>query len=340
MFAFAGAALAAAGAMGSAMNQRNDLLMELLRNLDRAEHLLRDIARSRWPEIERVEMCDNLQSASTGLAVLIGDRRIPVGGYSLHEYRMGGPDSLNYWIRAMAFEMAMAVYGEGGAAERLRDDQKFLHWEFDRNRAIDRAINPPIVQSQHFAGMAIDHILYDEAGTLAVDPLLPTMLYGQSILSAHLSTFMVDQAEAKARDEEADQRAKDLFIMAAGRTAFNLLEGGGGLAITGSAGTAYELHKKASFCITRVKDGVRFCAVVPGVPLWDHLLGIKLMVEHDEPQFLKTANQSGGDSMGAFLHAEIMRVFEARQSLLREVRDHNRPVPIRAMPNPWRTTNP
>jgi hypothetical protein len=37
------------------------------------------------------------------------------------------------------------------------------------------------------------------------------------------------------------------------------------------------------------------------VPLWDHLLGIKLMVENDEPRFLKTANVSAGSYGGLTL---------------------------------------
>lgn len=93
--------------------------------------------------------------------------------------------------------------------------------------------------------------------------------------------------------DEQDKRAKDLFKQVAGEQAFQQLIGGR-LRIQGSAGTTYWLHPQATYCITRDKDGARFCAVVPGVPLWDHLLGIKLMVEHDEPRFLKTANKSVG----------------------------------------------
>jgi hypothetical protein len=49
--------------------------------------------------------------------------------------------------------------------------------------------------------------------------------------------------------------------------------------------------------VERPSDGAKLCAVVPGVPLWDHLLGIKLMVEHDEAKFLATANVSGAVDM-------------------------------------------
>jgi hypothetical protein len=94
--------------------------------------------------------------------------------------------------------------------------------------------------------------------------------------------------------EEADRRASELFKLTAGPEAFATLNAGKPLPLEGSQGTAYTLHKRASYCVERVKDGAKLCAVVPGVPLWDHLLGIKLMVENDEPRFLKTANISAG----------------------------------------------
>lgn len=95
-------------------------------------------------------------------------------------------------------------------------------------------------------------------------------------------------------DPIAEQRAKDLFILTAGKKAYDTLQENKPLPIKGSKGTKYTLHNRSTFCVERVKDGAKLCAVVPGVPLWDHLLGIKLMVENDEPAFLKTANVSGG----------------------------------------------
>ena len=92
------------------------------------------------------------------------------------------------------------------------------------------------------------------------------------------------------RFPQADKRAADLFLLTAGEKAFDTLQKGEPLPLTGSQGTAYTLHKRASFCVERMKDGASLCAVVPGVPLWDHLLGIKLMIENDEPRFLKIAN--------------------------------------------------
>ncbi len=96
---------------------------------------------------------------------------------------------------------------------------------------------------------------------------------------------------------EAEARSKELFISAAGKKAFDDLSAGKSIALTGSKGGKYTLHKRSSFCAERTSDGARLCAVVPGVPLWDHLLGIKLMIEHDELKFLKTANVSGGHAI-------------------------------------------
>lgn len=124
------------------------------------------------------------------------------------------------------------------------------------------------------------------------------------ILSDRMRCSLDDQFAAMLRDgfwfhgkqpdPKADQKAKDLFLLVAGRKNFDCLNSGKPISITGSKGTAYRLFRQASFCIERVIDGAKLCAVVPGVPLWDHLLGIKLMVENDEPKFLSIANVMGG----------------------------------------------
>lgn len=100
-----------------------------------------------------------------------------------------------------------------------------------------------------------------------------------------------------ARDSgntEADKKARELFKTTAGEAAYNALAAGKAIPIRGSQGTKYQLYPQATYCVERESDGARLCAVVPGVPLWDHLLGIKLMVEHDEPTFLATANVAAG----------------------------------------------
>lgn len=108
-------------------------------------------------------------------------------------------------------------------------------------------------------------------------------------IEGHLMWLGVDWA-APEKDTAAEKRAQDLFLMACGKEAFDTLNAGKPLAVTGSKGTSYTLHRRATYCVERKKDNTKLCAVVPGVPLWDHLLGIKLMIENDEPAFLKTAN--------------------------------------------------
>lgn len=120
---------------------------------------------------------------------------------------------------------------------------------------------------------------------------LHELMYCSSV--AHIG-FVREFQHSFQTDPKAAKRAAELFRMACGKAAFDTLESGGALPLKGSKGTAYTLHKRASYCVERVSDGARLCAVVPGVPLYDHLLGIKLMIEHDEPKFLKTANVAMG----------------------------------------------
>lgn len=110
-------------------------------------------------------------------------------------------------------------------------------------------------------------------------------------------------------DIKADKKSEELFLMACGKEAFDTLNSGNPLPIIGSKGTKYTLHKRASYCVERVSDNAKLCAVVPGVPLWDHLLGIKLMIEHDEPKFLKTAHVArdymrGGQTMNERMYCD------------------------------------
>lgn len=94
----------------------------------------------------------------------------------------------------------------------------------------------------------------------------------------------------RTKISRANETAQKLFAMVAGEKAYETLKAGRGLYIKGSLGNEYQLFALSSYCVQRVRDGASLCAVVPGVPLWDHLLGIKLIIEHDEPKFLKIAN--------------------------------------------------
>lgn len=89
---------------------------------------------------------------------------------------------------------------------------------------------------------------------------------------------------------KADATAELLFKQSAGDESHKLMASRGWIDVIGSLGTPYRLHKKMTYCVERKKDGTKLCALVPGVPLWDHLLGVKLMLEHDEQAFLNTAN--------------------------------------------------
>lgn len=97
-----------------------------------------------------------------------------------------------------------------------------------------------------------------------------------------------------ADDGKAEAKAEALFQRFAGAAPMALLKSGKPIALTGSAGGRYNLFARRAYCVERQPDGARMCAVVPGVPLYDHLLGIKLTIEADEPRFLKTANVAGG----------------------------------------------
>lgn len=144
----------------------------------------------------------------------------------------------------------------------------------DRTRALAQ---PQPFRAQDIVGRAMDFVVHEQ---FTIEQMLRArdMLWGN---------------RAK-EDKKAQEKARDLFISVAGREAFDTLEQGGFvLVIGGETKHEYELRKKASFCIRRRKDKADLCAVVPDVPLYDHLLGIKLMIEHEEARFLKTANVAG-----------------------------------------------
>ena len=110
-------------------------------------------------------------------------------------------------------------------------------------------------------------------------------LYGYGALRPELAISFGDSV----LDSKAEATAEKLFKESA-PAAYKALCKRGWAEIVGSLGTNYQLHKRATYCVENPSIGKKLCVVVPGVPLWDHLLGVKLMVEHDEPQFLKTAN--------------------------------------------------
>lgn len=115
-------------------------------------------------------------------------------------------------------------------------------------------------------------------------------------LSEALDRTMVRQF-TKPRNVEADRKAKELFVRIAGHDAFSALEAGRSIPIRGSHGGRYEMIKSFAYCIQDARRGYQLCAVVPDVPMYDHLLGIKLTIEHDEDRFLWTANKTTNTGM-------------------------------------------
>lgn len=172
-----------------------------------------------------------------------------------HELRMGEGQDLHRWMRVI---------------------EKDLTRRHERQRA---AANPPmfVTSNPQTIDSTFLRMYRAELGRV-----------WQAIFDEDM--FVALTGCAAPPDPAADKRAKDLFRLVAGAEAFDTLNANRPLPITGSTGTRYTLHRRSTFCVERVEDGAKLCAVVPGVPLWDHLLGIKLMVEHDEPKFLETAN--------------------------------------------------
>lgn len=107
----------------------------------------------------------------------------------------------------------------------------------------------------------------------------------------------------RVEDRSVENKAKALFMRVAGEEAFRILEDGKAIVLRGSAGGRYRMIKSFAYCVTDVQRGCDMCAVVPDVPLYDHLLGIKLTIEHNEPLFKATANVTNRTGL---LHQHVM----------------------------------
>lgn len=223
------------------------------------DHRVRHWREQRWVQEVRVEY--NAFQCHTELRVQLRNVGPDQGAILAHiftddELDMGGRVGFEQWL------------------ERVEIDIRH-HIE----RAVERYRSAPPAAQLH------PDWRYVRSGVWGVDGVLDRVLVGQ---------LMGEDDLPRTERENAEARARELFERVAGRPAFEALEAGKTWPLTGSAGTQYLLHRKASFCIERPSDGAQLCAVVPGVPLYDHLLGIKLMVETDEPRFLEVANVSGG----------------------------------------------
>lgn len=225
--------------------------------------------------------------------------RLPGGrtrGYSISgdEIEMGGFAALGTWFGAIDHDLQRL-----GEYDRMQVDMARM------------AINPPPIVGYDLAPLDRLRALVAALPSPTIDPRrLFETLYG-----GNPDWFQ------SPYDDGADRKAEELFIATAGKAAYETLQAGKGLPLKGSHGTDYHLFKRASFCVERPSDGAKLCAVVPGVPLWDHLLGIKLMVEHDEPTFLKTANVSGARSFQSFAVPSASMIWRQREEMARQLRE-------------------
>lgn len=94
-----------------------------------------------------------------------------------------------------------------------------------------------------------------------------------------------------ARERAARERARQLFIKVAGEEAYRALTKYDKLYLKGSLGGEYHMSCGMIYNIHDLA-GNQYCAQVKNVPLWDHLLGLKLTIENNEGLFLKKANIS------------------------------------------------
>ena len=165
--------------------------------------------------------------------------------------------------------------------EMRMDDRALDHWI----ATVDRDVWERTGRYDPAREQAYD----DVSGRSLMEGLDPTSIRQAALLAQMMRA-------RRPRDPQADKKAEALFRQTAGAEAFEMLNAGQPLPMTGSKGTAYTLHKRSTYCVEDTA-GNKYCAVVPGVPLWDHLLGIKLMVEQDEDKFLRTANKAANRPM-------------------------------------------
>jgi hypothetical protein len=229
-------------------------------------HNARTCIRSRWRSGNVCEMF------ATPTEWMHSDAR----GLWLHYFHLGHNRARDedWWrLRAAEFLGATAPSEQElvGALQCIRDNATYQE-RFERQHAEWRTAD---YQTRH----------------PDVVPVRLDALYGAAVMRPEGLLFRTGETGFSA---DAEQRAKDLFVLGAGRDALKAVQSTKGLPILGSEGGKYLMNAVMSFCITRIGDGAKMCAVVPGVPLFDHLLGVKLMIEHDEPKFIKTANVLGG----------------------------------------------
>lgn len=209
-----------------------------------------------------------------------------IGDFYVSQYRLtrseverGGIDTIQEWGHVILQDVANRTNAPPAVLTRI---ELYRH-RSRRNQSRSITLQP----GEDWRGP------WQEALNARLRAQILAMPLGTLSLRGYANDFSQEEFEAR---EKADARAKQLFIDVVGKDAFDQLANGG-LLITGSEGGQYALYAKMTYCVTRLSDKARMCAVVPGVPMWDHLLGIKLTIEHDEPYFVRTANVTAGDYM-------------------------------------------
>jgi len=117
----------------------------------------------------------------------------------------------------------------------------------------------------------------------------PTVQYVQFTTPEERDRHSALMMQLHKNQLEAEKKSEALFRRIGGEKAHALLSQIGVMLIVGSQGTEYYLRNERSFCVERALDHLRMCAVVPDVPLWDQLLGLKLIIENDEETFVQSA---------------------------------------------------
>lgn len=251
----------------------------MLWEVQRRERAWREFAEVRDVEF-RTDFVENVLSVIVRFSNGCNKRHV----FSLSELYMEGSRSFFHWLHVVDQDVVGMAYE---IRRRERQHQAVA-------QMVDMIETTPVAPFFDFARIADDYF-YQLLGRVPAGPLV--QINANENLQS-IQDFPSRWTRDRDAREAADKKSRELFRNTAGDEAYQTLESGKPLPLTGSNGTQYTLHKRASFCIERVSDGAKFCAVVPGVPLFDHLLGIKLIVERDEDAFLKTANVAAGDPFG------------------------------------------
>ena len=229
--------------------------------------------------IRRARFVPSVNSKANILEIKLHDRRKLLYTLTDHELRMGGRQAVECWLdtieRDIRNTQINAAIGSGYQQAQSQQNSASYNQQLAWSQ-IDLTPQQIAMLQQQYA-----------------QPWNPSYQQSSDVIGNDFARqYLPSWDLSREKDATAQKKSEELFLLTCGKESFDTLNSGKPLPLTGSEGTKYTLHKRASYCVERVSDGARLCAVVPGVPLWDHPLGIKLMIEHDEPKFIETANVS------------------------------------------------